>query len=187
MPLSPNEAADALRDISQTEQRSSNAYGYASASPYFILWGLVWMIGYGATDLAPRQAGLVWLVADAVGFLASFYLGWRGKLSASAGVKALKTWRVVATALAIAGFVTATFLVLPPTRSEQTGAFIPLLFAFLYAIFGIWGGVRILITGVALAALTLGGFFYLHQHFMLWMGFVGGGGLILGGIWLRSA
>jgi hypothetical protein len=35
------------------------------------------------------------------------------------------------------------------------------------------------------AGLTLGGFFYLPQHFLVWEGFVGGGALILAGLWFR--
>lgn len=42
MPLSRNEAADALRDIAQTERRSSSAYGYKETAPFMFLWGVIW-------------------------------------------------------------------------------------------------------------------------------------------------
>ena len=35
--------------------------------------------------------------------------------------------------------------------------------------------------------LTVGGYFWLAPYFMLWMAGVGGGALILGGLWLRTA
>ena len=40
---------------------------------------------------------------------------------------------------------------------------------------------------VAIAVLTLVGFFWLPQLFLLWMAVVGGGALIFAGLWLRTA
>jgi hypothetical protein len=57
--------------------------------------------------------------------------------------------------------------------------------ALAYVLTGLWSGLRFVVAGVAVAVLTLGGFFYLPQHFLLWEGFVGGGALILAGIWFR--
>ena len=53
---------------------------------------------------------------------------------------------------------------------------------------GLWTrGWRMLPLGLALIALTTLGYFMLPNHFLYWMAGVGGGGLILGGLWLRSA
>jgi hypothetical protein len=51
---------------------------------------------------------------------------------------------------------------------------------------GVWKGPRFLITGIVVVALTLGGFYFLHDHFFPWMAVVGGGALILAGLWLRT-
>jgi hypothetical protein len=186
MPLSQNEAADALRDIDKTQRRSSNAYGYSFASPFFILWGVLWAIGYGSSDLWPAYGGDVWLGVDVFGILASFLIGQRGKKGgAGIGVMGL---RYFATMLALLVFVLATFAVMWPVNSQAVGAFIPLLVALLYALLGIWTtGTRFLIAGIVVAALTLGGYFFVHTHFMLWMAAVGGGSLVLAGLWLRQA
>src|SRR5258707_9565070 len=61
MPLTPNEAASALRDIEQTRRRSGEAVGYRIAAPYFILWGVVWAAGYVGSDLFAEHAGWIWL------------------------------------------------------------------------------------------------------------------------------
>lgn len=42
-----------------------------------------------------------------------------------------------------------------------------------------------MVFGVAITALTLIGYFFIGEAFPLWMGFVNGGGLILGGLWMR--
>ena len=39
--------------------------------------------------------------------------------------------------------------------------------------------------GLAITVLTLIGYFYIAGAFPLWMAFVNGGGLILGGLWMR--
>ena len=83
-------------------------------------------------------------------------------------------------------FLLATFLVMRPANPMVSGAFVPLIVATVYAIFGIWKGLRFLFAGIAVAALTLIGFFLLPQWFLIWMAAVGGGSLILVGLWLRT-
>ena len=52
---------------------------------------------------------------------------------------------------------------------------------------GLWIGWRYTAIGIGIAVLTLVGFFLLPMHFLLWMAGVGGGALILTGLWLRRA
>jgi hypothetical protein len=84
-------------------------------------------------------------------------------------------------------FIAGTIAIMAPTDPRQIGAFIPLVVAAGYAIMGVLGLTRMLVLGAALAALTLTGYFALPAHFLLWMAAIGGGSLILGGIWLRQA
>jgi len=182
MPLSTNEAAQTLRDIARTERRSANAYGYRASSPHLILWGLIWAAGYSLSYARP-QWGFVWPVLVSGGSIAGFWIGWRMRPVSKTGFD----WRFAATFAAIVLFVIALFAVLPPHTDIQAGAFFPLLISLFYAISGIWMKAnRLLALSVAIAALTLFGFFELPAQFELWMAVVGGGGLILGGIWLRS-
>ncbi|HEY5338917.1 MAG TPA: hypothetical protein VIJ85_11985 [Rhizomicrobium sp.] len=182
MPLTTEEAAAALKDITQTEQRSTAAYSYRMSSPHLILWGFVWLIGYGVMA-AKIHWDPLWLVLSIGGSVGSFYIGWRMSNRKQAGFD----WRYTASFLVICGFISAILTVLPPQSDAQFGAFFPILVALYYALIGIWTrGLRMLFAGVALAVLTLIGFFYLRDVFDLWMAIVGGGGLILGGLWLRS-
>jgi hypothetical protein len=85
-------------------------------------------------------------------------------------------------------FISAIFAIMPPRTSAQIAAFFPILVALFYLLIGIWTrGARMIVLGLAVGALTLFGYFYLPVYFLLWMAVVGGGGMILGGIWLRSA
>jgi hypothetical protein len=183
MPISPQEAAEALRDIAKTERRSVSVLGYRMTWPHLILWGVIWLFGYGAMA-AGVTWDYLWATLAAIGTAGSFWIGY--SLSRDQGKR--MDWRYGATFLAILLFVSAIFAILPPHSDVQYGAFFPVLVSLYYALIGIWTrGYRMLIAGALLAALTLIGFFYVREHFLPWMTVVGGGGLILGGIWLRSA
>lgn len=182
MPLSREQAEGALRDITQTERRSISAYGYKSTAPFLILWGVLWMVGYGSTDLTPHISGLVWLGVTVVGTVGSALLGMR----AGGGAPRPFSWRIFFSWIAGLFFISAILVVLKPSDGAQIGAVIPLLVACGYVILGIWIGVRLAIAGIIIAALTLFGFYYLPQHFALWMAVVGGVTLIGTGLWLRS-
>jgi hypothetical protein len=181
MPLSPNEAADALNDITRTERKSAMAYGYHAAAPHFFLWGAIWIAEYGGVYFNPRL-GPLFPVLSVVGLVGSFIIGWRMKGARRSNYG----WRYGATALALFLFISALFAIFPPKSGAQIGAFFPLLVALAYVLSGIWtGALRMAVLGLAVGILTCVGYFYFHPTFMLWMALVGGGALVLGGLWLR--
>jgi len=181
--LTPHEAADALRDIETTKRRSASARSYKSTSPFLILWGLLWVVGYGTTELAPQFANPVWLGATIVGTIASIIIGMRVK---NGGTGARKfDWRIFTVWVASLIFLNAIFAVVGPVSGAQIGAVIPLVIAWAYVALGAWAGPRIMIVGFVLGALTMVGYFEWPQHFAGWMAVVGGGTLIGTGFWLR--
>jgi len=58
-------------------------------------------------------------------------------------------------------------------------------FMLFYALAGLWFGTAFVAIGVGISALALIGFSTIGEAFPLWMAFVNGGGLILGGLWMR--
>ena len=54
-----------------------------------------------------------------------------------------------------------------------------------YSIAGLWFGYAFIAIGAGITALTLVGYCYIGAAFPLWMAFVNGGGLILGGLWMQ--
>jgi hypothetical protein len=182
MSITPNEAADALRSIEQTGRRSGEAFGYRQSAPHLIIWGIAWMIGYGGSDLFPAYGNDIWLGTVIAGTAASLITGtMMSKSDRGEG------WRFGVLVLIFWAFLIATDLVFGGPTARQQGAFIPLVIAAIYAGIGVFMGFRYVATGIAVAALTLIGFFYIHEHFGLWMAAVGGGGLLLAGLWLRTA
>lgn len=179
--ISPEQAADALKQAAAAEKRSAQAYRYQRFAPYLFLWGGIWVIGYGASDLIPPWSGWVWLGLILGALVFSIAAGRGAEPSRSKS-----NWRIALSFTTIWAFIASTYAVMAPVSRMQQGAFPPLVVAFFYILLGLfWTGPRLIIAGLAVGVLTLGGFFYLPQHFLLWEGFVGGGALILAGIWFR--
>jgi len=194
MTLSPDQAAQSLQEIEKTARRSAQAHEYAHSSPQFILWGLIWMVGYTGSYLLPNYGFIhginwLWFALVVAGVVGSSILGRRRyrDLAPDAIAKAKAIgFRWGMTCLVFYVFLIATFAVMRPTSPAASGAFVPLIIAAIYAVMGIWRGLRFLYAGIAVGALTLGGWFWLPEYFLLWMAAVGGGSLILVGLWLRK-
>jgi hypothetical protein len=186
MPMSTQEAADALQDIARTQQRASIFRGYERGAPHLILWGLIWVLGYGICDLAPAMANPAWLVLDVAGMTGSYLIG-RAAVAGKSGVATGYGARFAALGLTALAFIAATYYIMRPNESAQFGAYPALFVALIYSVIGIWRGSRWAIAGIALGVCTVAGYAFFKEHFMLWMAVVGGGTLILTGLWLRRA
>jgi hypothetical protein len=179
MTLSREDAAAALRDIKLAEARSATLDDYQRAAPHFLIWGVLWIVGYSLSNFYPRHMGAVWAVIVPIGIAAGF-------AAMRAGRSGLG-WRFGAAVAAVFAFFFAVAFVMWPVSDRQVAAFIPLFVALTYVLRGIWSGFRHAVAGVLVAVLTLLGFFLFKEHFFLWMAGVGGGSLILAGVWLRQA
>jgi hypothetical protein len=180
VPLSPEAAARALHEVETTQNRSSTLRRYQDGAPHLLLWAALWTVGYGLTFFAPAHVTAIWAVVVGVGLAAGIALLFRTKGAARA-------WRYLAAFGVLAVFSIAAVVVLHPTHDRQVGAFVPLVVAMAYALAGLWWGSRFIIAGIVLAALTLLGYFMMREYFPLWMALVGGGTLLLSGLWLRRA
>ncbi|HEY5347830.1 MAG TPA: hypothetical protein VIJ72_06530 [Rhizomicrobium sp.] len=179
--LTSQEALSALKEADAVGQRSRQAYSYSQGAPHFFIWGIAWIVGYGASALAPAFANWVWLGVVILGTLASIIAGGRRQS------RSVSTWQVFALLGVIYAFSAGLFTLVWPINGLQMAAYWPLLCAAIYAGIGLWLGIRYVIVGAVLAAAALGGYFFLRENFLLWMAFVGGGTLILTGFWLRKA
>jgi hypothetical protein len=94
-------------------------------------------------------------------------------------------WRMAALWAIILFFVFATYAILHPHNGRQLAAFPALITGCAYMALGLWSGLRYVISGMAVVALTLIGFFYIEPIFF-WFAAVGGGAMILTGLWFRA-
>jgi hypothetical protein len=69
---------------------------------------------------------------------------------------------------------------------RQMGDVLADLFMLFYTLAGLWVGSAFVAIGLSITVLTLIGYFFvIGAAFPLWMALVNGGGLILGGLWMR--
>ncbi len=181
MSLSAEEAARALHEIEAVSHRSGQLYRYQRTAPMLLLWGAIWLVGFGLTDLFPANANAFWIVLNIAGVLGCLHFGRQ-----RSGDPTTRTgWRWLASCAGIFAFYLLVLVIFQPAGGKQSSALIVLIVALAYVLGGIWFGARFAVAGIVLAALDLSGYFVLTEHFYLWMAFVGGGALMLAGLWLR--
>lgn len=184
MGISKSEAASALTDIESAARRSGLLKGYHVAGPILMVWGVIWALGYSGMGLLPsEQWGLIWLVLDVVGIATTILLSRSGK----GGAKTSQGWKITAGVLAILAFYAATFALFQPTSVDAAIAYPGVVTGLVYAGIGIAYAPRYLWIGATVFAASLVGYFFFQPWLAFWMAAVGGGALIVAGLWLRRA
>ena len=187
--ITENEAAESLRDVERVSRRTHVASAYAVASPHLILWGLVWVAGYTGTGLTPpEQWGWVWLPGIVVGSIGSAVLGRRAARSGATkfGGSANPNVRSLLMALTIMLFIGSVYLVFKPTSTLPYLVFPALIMALTYALVGTFGLPRFTWIGAGVFVAVMLGYLLAPALMSFWLAAAGGGGLILGGLWMRK-
>ncbi len=192
MNVTRDEASQALEEIGRAGSRMSRLSTYGDIAPMFLLWGVIWLVANLVTEFQPALSGRAWLAGEIVGTPLTLFLVVRqarhrgARIRQTGGDPKAIGGRYALMGAAVFGFFTSMMVVVWPLNARQADAFISLFFAFAYAIGGVFGGWRLMAIGGVTAAAILFGYLELTTHFYLWMGLVGGGALIVGGLWLRK-
>jgi hypothetical protein len=184
MTIDRNEAAQALSEIDDIAARVRQSRLYNLTSLILILWGVVIFAAYMLGMLMPRQAGIVWICANLAGIAGSF--GISLFVHQQSGVRTFD-WRVFTALVLLFGFGMFWSVGIARFPARELNAFWATYWMLIYSVVGLWLGFGYLAVGLGIAALTLIGYFHIGPWFELWMAFVNGGGLILGGLWMRRA
>jgi hypothetical protein len=187
MPIGREDAAQALKAAEDAAGRSERMHGYRGAGGFLILWGVVWAVMDVGYYLGPRTGDWLSLAGDLVGFGGSVLLGMRLRSRRPGGYPARGLIGALLIAFAIGLFGLGISEVAPLQTAAQGQAIAGLAVGCVYMALGAGQGLRIAAVGLGMVALTLGGWVFAREQFMLWMAFAGGGGLVLSGLWLRTA
>ncbi|MCP3472908.1 hypothetical protein NLM33_21570 [Bradyrhizobium sp. CCGUVB1N3] len=182
--IDSKQASEALAEIDDIVQRVRQSRIYDLASLMMILWGGLVFAANVATFLWPRQGYYIWFAVYVLGIAGSVAISASNR--ARTGVRSFNFRTFIAFLLLVA-FGYFCSLVLGHFTPRQQGAFWTIYFMLFYALAGLWFGNAFVAIGVGITALTLIGYFYIGEAFPLWMAFVNGGGLILGGLWMRRS
>ena len=182
--IDPKEAASALSDIESIVRRVRQSRIYNLASLMLIMWGALVFAGYLGSFLLPRYAGYIWIAVNVAGVAGSFAIS--ALTYPKSGVRTFDFRMLIAFLLFFAfGFLCTS--VLGNFTPRQMSTFWPIYFMLLYIIAGLWIGHAFVAIGLSISALALVGYFWVGDWFDLWMAFVDGGGLMLGGLWMRRS
>jgi hypothetical protein len=182
--IDSKQAADALSDIDDIVRRVRQSQIYDTASQLMMLWGALVFAGNIVTYLTPRYADYAWLLVYVGGIAGCAAVSVVNR--ARSGVRSFDL-RIFAAYLMFFAFGFFCVNVLGHFTPRQLGTFWPIYFMLMYCMAGLWFGYAFIAIGVAVTALTLIGYYFIGAAFPLWMAFVNGGGLILGGLWMRRS
>ncbi|MET4390410.1 hypothetical protein ABIB73_006192 [Bradyrhizobium sp. F1.4.3] len=180
--IDSKEASEALADIDDIVQRLRQSQLYELASLAALWWGVLVFAGNVVTWLWPIYAVHAWIAVDILGVGGLVAIRLLNPPQVHAASFDIRLLLVFALFFAF-GYVCTS--VLGHFGPRQLGAFWPIYFMLFYTLAGLWFGYAFVAIGLGITALTLIGYFCIGEAFPLWMAFVNGGGLILGGLWMR--
>ena len=182
--IDSQQASEALAEINEITHRVRQSRIYNLASLMLIMWGALVFAGYLGSFLLPRYAGYFWIAANVVGVAGSIAISALGY--PKTGIRTFD-FRMLIALLVFFAFGFLCTIVLGQFTPRQMGAFWPIYFMLLYIIAGLWVGLAFVAIGLGITVLVLVGYFFIGDWFELWMAFVDGGGLMLGGLWMRRS
>jgi hypothetical protein len=183
--IDAKEAASALSEINSIAHRVRRSRIYELASLMLIAWGILIFAGNLAEFTWPRYGGYIWIAVNVLGVLGSAVISTFGYRRT--GVRAVDL-RMLTALLLFFAFGIFCSVVLGHFTPRQMGTFWPIYSMLFYILAGLWVGRAFVAIGVGITAATLIGYFFVEGAFFLpWMAFACGGGLMLGGLWMRRS
>jgi hypothetical protein len=182
--IDSKEATEALGEIDAISRRVRQSRIYNIASMSLIMWGALVFAGHLVEYGLPRHALLIWAAMAVLGIAGSFAIS--AATRSRTGVRTFDP-RFLTAFLLFLGFGYLWTIGLGHFTARQMDTFWPLYFMLIYTIVGLWFGLAFVAIGLGVAALTLIGHFFIGDWFHLWMAVVNGGGMILGGLWMRRS
>lgn len=186
MNLSASEAGEALAAIQTITQKTRHSMASGSAHISLIITGLVWLIGFTATQfLTAPLIVWIWVVTSLIGSALATFMGIRTAKRVRIASSAVTGKRIFTFWLLLIFFAAAIIAVAHPTDGKQITLIIILL-----AMIGQMGmGLLLSFSAtwwtVPVAAVALLGYFLAPDWFYLWMGLLGGGVMIALGLYIR--
>lgn len=184
MSIDKTEAAAALDDISRVIANVKQSRIYQTASSMLIMWGVIVAIGYLFAYFVPGRAAVGWLFLQLAGTLLTVAASvtW-GNRQGRRGAE----WRFGALMALILLFGTLWSVILGRFGARELNVFWPTLFMFCYCVAGLWFGKAFVAVGLAIAGLSLAGYFWAGAWQEPYMALIDGGGLVVCGLLMRRA
>jgi len=187
MDVSPTDARQSLDEVHDVAARTRKAVVSSITGPILMVWGIVWITAFLASDWWPRWSGWVWLVLDVLGFVGTWLIvfGLRPAVTMSPASRGL-AWRIFALWLSLIPFAVVWLLLLAPVRGPQVAAFICTVAMLFLVVMGLWVETySLVLLGFAVTGSVVLGYLQFPAHFNLWMALTGGGTMFAVGLLMR--
>ncbi|NLM37537.1 MAG: hypothetical protein GX202_05355 [Firmicutes bacterium] len=162
--------------ITQTRLRAADGY------PFFLLWGLLWIVGYMGSIWLSSQ---VWAGVVVVGGVLSVVVGFKKKNELAAPPLLKKIGWLELILFAYSAFL-FSLLLLFTDNFQIINSFWPFQIGMLYILAGIFAGRSLVLIGCWLMVAAVAGIWIPFPWQQIWLAAGGGGGLILTGLLLRK-
>jgi hypothetical protein len=187
MNISPTEAEEALAAIQTMVRKTRRAISSSGAYAFLIVWGFVWLFGFLASHFFNSQiAGYIWMGLDILGGLLSAVFGIRMNRNIRSPSATTAGKRIAWFWLLLFLYCIAAIAVASPVDGKTLAMFIIffvmvgwMAMGLLLSFASIWGA-------LAITILALVGYYLLPDIFYLLMAFLGGGGMIALGFYIRN-
>jgi hypothetical protein len=187
MKVSPTEAEEALAAIQKVMQKTRHSIANSGASTSLIVTGAVWLVGYLCTQFLQGQIVIyIWVVLSILGGTLAAVLGSQaGKHVRSPSTSAYAK-RIGIFWLLLVCYGIAAVAIARPADGKQLTMLIILFIMVGQLAMGLLFSFTTTWWALPVTALALVGYFLLPAFFYLWMGVLGGGGMIVLGLYIRS-
>lgn len=188
MNVSNENAAESLKIVREVAAQTRKAVAASYAAPFLIMWGVIWILGFGTVHLFGAWGGYFFIALDVLGVGMMIWMIRRWKKSAPTRLSKDDDtgWRVFWLWAALAVFVTFWVVLLWPLTGIQICVFACTAGMYVWVMMGLWFKSNFMIwLGLLLAALTVLGYYVFTSFFNLWMGVTGGGALMTTGLYFK--
>jgi hypothetical protein len=187
MNISPNEAEEALADIQRVTQKTRHSVVSGGTYITLIVTGIVWLVGFLCTQfLTGEIVGYIWAGLSILGGTLGTVLGFRMGKRVRSPLTAPTAKRIGLFWLLLVFYGIAAIAVARPTDGKQATIFIVLFIMLGQLAMGLLFSFSSVWWALPITALALVGYFLLPGIFYLWMGVLGGGGMIVLALYIRS-
>lgn len=187
MNITPTEAEEALAAIQAMMQKTRRVISSSGAYNFLILWGIIWLLGFLNSQFLPNKtASYVWMGLDILGGILSAAIGIRLNRGVRTSSPNISGKRIAFFWLLLLLYCVFAVAIAWPVDGKQLAMFIILFVTVGWIAMGLLLSFASAWWGLTLLGLSLIGYFLLPDIFYLWMAFLGGGGMIALGIYVRN-
>lgn len=180
------EAVEALAAIHTISQKTRHSIASGGTYITLIVIGAVWLIGLICTQYLSRESvDYIWAGLSITGGALGTYFGFRSgkRLRSPATTQTVK--RVILFWFLLALYAIAIILIAHPADGKQATLFVVMFIMLGQIAMGLLFSFSSVWWALPITALALAGYFFLPSLIYLWMGILGGGGMIALGLYIR--